>query len=468
MKVFRYLSVTAFCIACAGLLLMSCEKSSEGEEGGEDVPYYNLKNGLVLQMTFDEGNCQDNSGNGNHGVANKEVSYTSETATMTGKALQLDGTQEQFVNIPYSLLKECRQFTVSAWVKNFGPGVLLSMQSGRMNTPSMYVTSDSKLLVYYNNYYNSATLNTSLVPYQSSGWHFIAVTALKGGELALYIDGKKMDSKEVGNVECDGNKMQIGGNVDGGLDAWADPMIIDNVRVYSRALGGAEIEYLYKFEGGASGQPNPTSTTRGLLGYYTFDDNTLKNSYLPINHGSFEGMVEPDFITDTPNGRGKALNLLSEQFVNFPQNVLKGKRAYSVGMWVKDFGTGALFSTLSGRLNTPSLYVTSDSKLKVYYNNYYNSSVLNTSLESYQSSGWHFIVVTAQQNKEMTLFIDGTKMDSKAVDNVECDGNKMQIGGNADGTLDAWADPMLVDNVRIHSVALTEGEVKAIYNQEKN
>ncbi len=209
------------------------------------------------------------------------------------------------------------------------------------------------------------------------------------------------------------------------------------------------------------------AVTRGMLAYYNFNDGTANNAWQKNYYGNLKGEETPEFLTDTPNGKGKSLNLLQGQYVDIPSNMLDGKRAYTIGMWVKNFGTGALFSTLSGRLNTPSLYVTSDSKLKVYYNNYYNSSVLNTSLTSYQSSGWHFIVVTAQQDKEVTLYIDGNKMDSKAVDNVECDGAKMQIGGNADGYLDAWADPMIVDNVRIHSVALDANSVKTIYDAEK-
>ena len=43
------------------------------------------------------------------------------------------------------------------------------------------------------------------------------------------------------------------------------------------------------------------------------------------------------------------------------------------------------------------------------------------------------------------------------------------LSSDGDGKVNgwAWADPMKIDNVRIHSVALTEAEVRAIYDEER-
>ena len=467
---FLFLS-TSLVISSAAIMLTACEKEDQSENSQRREQSYtypdDISSGLVLHLTFDEGNCSDKSGNGHHGVAQGEVTYISDTPTCTGKALKLDGTQKQYVNIPYQLLGNHQAFTVSAWVKDFGLGTLLSMQDDGLNTPTLYVTDEGKLGVYFYEYYNSRTFTTSLLAYQASGWHHIVVTAQDQQNVTLYIDGAKMDSQSVSDVRCAGTKMQIGGNADGRLNAWADPMTIDNVRLYSRSLSGQEVSALYKAEGGVSGTPNKAPTTRGLLGYYTFDDNTADNTYLIGNNGILMGEEKPAFISDTPNGRGKALQVLSEQYVNLPDNVLNGKKAYSIGLWVKNFGTGPLFSTISDGFETPTLYVTEDSKLNVYYYEYYTWAALSTSLTNYQSSGWHHLVVTALDHQEVVLYIDGTKMDNKSISDVRCSGTKMQIGGNADGRLDAWADPMKIDNLRIHSVALSPAEVKAIYDQEK-
>lgn len=206
------------------------------------------------------------------------------------------------------------------------------------------------------------------------------------------------------------------------------------------------------------------SVTRGLQIFYSFNDNTANNAYLPSNNGTLMGEVKPTFISDTPNGSGKALFIGSEQYVNIAKNIFEGKTAFSIGMWVKDFGTGPLFSTIGSSINTPSLEVTSDCKLNVYYS-YSSRKTMKTSLLDYQSSGWHHIVITAKQNDVIVLYVDGNRIDSESVGSIVSTGNKMQIGGKVDYS--AWADPIKVDNLRLHTVALSDSEVLQIYNSEK-
>lgn len=207
--------------------------------------------------------------------------------------------------------------------------------------------------------------------------------------------------------------------------------------------------------------------TRSLLAYYNFNDGSAKNAYLNDNYGVLQGT--PQFIPDTPTGKGKALFLASQQYINIANSMLSSKKAFTVGMWLKDFGTGPLFVTIGSWRNTPSLYVTNESKLNItYYSDHQKD--FKTSLASYQSSGWHHIVVTANNGESLVLYVDGIRIDSEDVGEVLAGGNKMQIGGNGDGKVNgwSWADPMKIDNVRIHSVALSDNEVMQIYNSEKN
>ena len=213
--------------------------------------------------------------------------------------------------------------------------------------------------------------------------------------------------------------------------------------------------------------------TKGLLVYYNFNDDNADNVSGTSADGNLTGETKPTFITDTPNGRGKALsmfmleNTTEQQSVDIPTSVLKGKNAFSIGMWVKDFGTGPLFSTVGNYLSSPSLYITTDGKLRVYHysDNYYQN--MSTSLSDYQSSGWHHIMVTGSKDKQVVLYIDGRRMDAKPIGSMEAGGTRMQIGGNAYGKFNAWADPMKIDNVRIHSMMLTDSDVATIYNAEK-
>ena len=59
--------------------------------------------------------------------------------------------------------------------------------------------------------------------------------------------------------------------------------------------------------------------------------------------------------------------------------------------------------------------------------------------------------------EKILVYLDGKKIDSIGTGWTLSQGESMQIGGT---------DPMKVDNVRIHSVALSDKEVAEIYTAE--
>ncbi|MBR6925964.1 MAG: carboxypeptidase regulatory-like domain-containing protein [Bacteroidaceae bacterium] len=217
-------------------------------------------------------------------------------------------------------------------------------------------------------------------------------------------------------------------------------------------------------QGGGGQQGGSTSdVTRGLLAYYNFDNGTANNAAGTQNNGVINGAAQ--FIDDTPNGKGKALFLDQEQYVNVARNPLNGKDSYTISMWVKDFGTGFLYSNYNTKWYNGSgsvcLYIHSDGTLGLLDSWYkFNYNIL-----SMQSSGWHMLTVVAT-GSTFELYVDGNIYDS-INDSWTLNGNKMQIGGRGDIESRAWADPFKVDNVRIYGVPLTEEEVSQLYNYEK-
>lgn len=215
--------------------------------------------------------------------------------------------------------------------------------------------------------------------------------------------------------------------------------------------------------GGQGGTGTQSDVTRGLLAYYNFDNGTANNAAGTQNNGVINGAAQ--FITDTPNGKGKALLLDQEQYVNVARNPLSGKDSYTISMWVKDFGTGFLYSNFLNDWCDSShkvgLYINSDGKLGLQ-DSWYS---FNYNILSLQSSGWHMISVVAT-GSAFELYVDGNIIDSMN-NGWTLEGNKMQIGGRGDTSSMAWADPFKVDNVRIYGVPLTEEEVGQLYNYEK-
>lgn len=238
----------AIIVALFPILLCSCEKDETTDGTGKSV---DLSRDLVLLMNFDNISCDDVSGKGNHGVPIGDVQFVTDTPTGAGRAVSIDGTDRQFINIPYDLVGDSVNYSVSLWIKDFGTGPVFSCIKGNnAYAPTLLVRSDITPLFYYNSYY-STDLSMSLESYQATGWHMMTITASGvREEIDLYLDGQRIDSKYVGRCKSGGTKMQIGGNADNSFDAWADPMIVDNFRVYRRCLSSKEVLELYKKEKG--------------------------------------------------------------------------------------------------------------------------------------------------------------------------------------------------------------------------
>lgn len=242
--------------ACS-LCFTACELEDETTDGtGKGV---NLTRDLVLYYTFDEGASssatqiiQDHSLKNCNGVTNGNPEFVTDTPNKSGYALKL--RKGDFVNIPTFACADSVNVTVSMWVKDFGQGMLFSSLNGtNIVTPSIYVNSADNINYQYGTSFgydwSTASFAISMTSFQSSGWHLFTITAANSTNMIkFYIDGVLMDTQSGGQVQCKGTKMQIGGNADGQISMTADPMIVDNVRVYRRCLNDKEVKEIYNEE----------------------------------------------------------------------------------------------------------------------------------------------------------------------------------------------------------------------------
>lgn len=218
------------------------------------------------------------------------------------------------------------------------------------------------------------------------------------------------------------------------------------------------------------GTGKSVNLNRDLVLHYTFDEqsSTTVKDYSSSNiTGIIDGITS--YVSDTPSGRGYALKLRQNAFVNIPSYPLNDSTNVSVSMWVKDFGQGILVSSFnsSNNLTTPTVYVSTDNKISYCHGNgLYNSGKMSLSVDNYQASGWHHVAVTSTRTlRTVNLYVDGRLVDTFSAEQNRCAGTKMQIGGDGNG--EVVTDPMIVDNVRIYKRCLNPSEVTAIYNAER-
>ncbi len=247
----------AFLLIVLGIILAftSCEKSDSKDEQSPDMSI-NLQQGLVLNYTFDEGprttdvkSVVDYSRSGVHGVVEGNADNLTDTPNGKGYAIRLN--KDDYINIPQYVLQGCQDLSMNIWIKDYTQGWLLASIKPGVVTPSLGINNSDKIV------YNGRT-NYIFAPnvsiYRSNGWHMISLTseyvgATQGGAqgalegksiISLYIDGLLMDSQRVWQDVCSGTSMRIAPE--------AEPMSVDNVRIYSRSLNSEEVRELYYTE----------------------------------------------------------------------------------------------------------------------------------------------------------------------------------------------------------------------------
>jgi hypothetical protein len=223
--------------------------------------------------------------------------------------------------------------------------------------------------------------------------------------------------------------------------------------------------------------PAPISTNRGLLAFYSFDDNNADDMTGNKHHGMLSG---GSFITDTPNGSGKALSLNAKDFVSIGSNPLDGKSSQTISMWIKDFAIGTLFKLSDGNCcSAPTLYLNNEMQLTacITTSNQSGSRKASSVALTNFADKWTMVTIVITKtglNKNngatgtVTFYVNGRSIDSVEAF-MKSYGTAMTIGGSflMNGNVEFWNSAFKVDNVRIHGVALSNDEIEAIYNAEK-
>jgi hypothetical protein len=197
--------------------------------------------GLVAAYGFNEGantTVADSSGSGNNGTASNT---TWSTAGKFGNALSFNGTSSWVTVADASSLDLTNGMTLEAWVRPTALGatwrcVIFKERPGGI-VYSLYANEDTAKpigQVYVAGEQNA--LGSVTLPLNA--WTHLAVT-FDGTTLRLYVNGALAGSKAVtGSMAASTGVLRIGGNA-----IWPEFFagLIDEVRVYNRALSATEI-----------------------------------------------------------------------------------------------------------------------------------------------------------------------------------------------------------------------------------
>ncbi len=196
--------------------------------------------GLVAAYSFDEGtgtSVADAAGKGNGGT----ISGASwDSAGRNGKALSFDGVDDRVTVPDANSLDLTSSMTLEAWIKPRTAGgyrtAILKERPGNLAYALYASTTQANRPAAEAG--SAELLGSSALT--ANTWSHLAAT-YDGSVLRLYVNGALVGSKNQSlGLPTSGNPLRIGGNA-----VWTDEHfdgLIDDVRVYNRALSPSEIQ----------------------------------------------------------------------------------------------------------------------------------------------------------------------------------------------------------------------------------
>ncbi|MCD4734474.1 MAG: hypothetical protein K8R53_00390, partial [Bacteroidales bacterium] len=194
--------------------------------------------GLVAYYPFNNGSANDESGNGNHGT----VFGATPTADRFGNpisALDFDGVDD-YVSVPIST---STIFTIAAWLNPDTDNPEISQifnKEGEFSFQYRSLSVTGNKLAQYTYQGDLLFSNTDL---SVNDWNF--VTIIHTPDTAMFYLNAMSDGGGATSPRSLSGEHYIGGRAGGAASLHLDG-IIDDVRIYNRALTEAEILLLYE------------------------------------------------------------------------------------------------------------------------------------------------------------------------------------------------------------------------------
>lgn len=247
---------------------------------------------------------------------------------------------------------------------------------------------------------------------------------------------------------------------------------LDDVRLYNRALSGAEIKSLYN-QGVSKFNKSPTNTlTSGLVGYWTFDGKDVVSgvaldSTANANNGNLINIATSTFYSAGKIGQGFNFDGVDD-FVNMGDVLDASDASMSVSVWVKLNKLG-LNQKIAHKRHSASpglsweFYITTLNEASFQLANT-ASSFFSAGTNPLSMGVWYHLVGVKNGN-DLLVYKNGAADPywTGTVSGTVQNGNG-ELGFGSDGISGSSDFNGLIDDVRVYNRALSAGEIKTLYN----
>lgn len=447
-------------------------KGASTSLGGNTETMKQLSNGLVGYWKMDEssGNAADSSGNSNTGTWHGTGASHYSTGRF-GNGGGFNGTDD-YIGVPSTIDTPLKtgSFTIGAWVK-----------SSDSFAKALYVTNRGRVL-NGSNYYgiNFFLTSTTLAIEREEGsstfysvsktaspsltdWNYVAVTYNKTtGNTELFLNNVSLGTGTLGtgNVAYDAS-FDTGYNI-GAIrrnisDVYSNA-VIDETRIYNRALSPVEVTALYNF-------------APATVGYWKFDENTGSSAEDSSGNGNQATLINTPTWTQGKYGAG--IN-----FAGSDQHVTRADDAdfdfaddadMTIGAWIKHAATSTQEVILSKYQEAGyKIIMESDGDITCaldYDNTWTPTDSATSTAATYDDNNWHYISCVKSGASSLSLYIDGVLIatdSSLTATNTLTNSDPLYIGIDADGTSNDFIGQ--IDEVKIYNYARSAKQIVSDMN----
>jgi len=445
-----------------------------------------LADGLVGEWTFDAPTIAGIS------VYDQSSSYATGTMNgsptkaigISGQALSFDGVDDYINAGDINATDGSSYLTVSAWVKHnalkddsyvvskydsVNEGWFLKTEQGGNADEIVFGVAWGVQGMTINNVHSAGNWE-----------HWVGVfDGTKTGDanrIKIYLNGVQQELTHSGVIPTQtldiSNSVCITGRSDGGGDIWNG--LIDEVRVYNRALGADEIKKLYNLGSAKINASQNSKITDGLVGLWSFNGNDMYGTTAIDrsglgNNGTLTGANGlPKLVAGKV---GQALSFDGVDDYVATTNQFNNPQDFTIAVWFKtSLNSGKKIVGFESAQTGDSsdydrqIWVATDGYLRFGWG---AGGVGSNEDLVFNDGRWHFAVGTHESATNYgTLYVDGNYQDSVSGAAQNFAGWWRIGGGKASGFQNALDGtfPGSIDEVRVYNRVLTSDEIKRLYN----
>jgi hypothetical protein len=426
------------------------------------------RGGLIAEWLFD-GNARDTGGNGYHGIVTG-AKPVEDRFGRPGKAYKFEG--KEWIKVPSAsgLNFGKSAFTVAFWVKTSGDcgnesdDYFVSKYRDDQTPGWSIKERDAGLALLTNDASWDQTFATKKI--NDGSWKFIVVTRRADGQKILYSDLVKIvDYNSPLHDVSNDYELLFGRD---GKDDWNTVCLLDDIRMYNRALNDAELLALYRdngWTGQGSLQPLDNTPRSGLVAEWLFDGNARDTG-----GAGYHGIVTGAKPTEDRFGRaGKAYKFEGADFIKVASasGLNFGKGAFTVAFWLKTTGncgneSDDYFISKYRNDQTPGWSIKErDAGLALLTNaNAWDQTFADRKIND---GTWKFVVITRRADGQKLEYVDLAKtLDYKADPHDVSNDQELLFGRNA---MNDWNAICSLDDIRFYNRALNEAEIEILYRE---